>query len=1044
MHNASGVFPTRRGWLFPAAVFCMLFSGVAALIYQVVWTRYLGLLTGHTSYAIVAVLVAFMGGLALGNALLGRKADSLNRPLAFYGWLEVAIGVYALAFPQLYEIAYGVYLGMAKGAAAGSATLLGMKFLMALVVVLVPTVLMGGTLPVLARLLTRSLGELQSRVSALYFINSVGAVIGVGAAEFWLIPDMGLDSAIYCGAVLNLGVGAIALFVSGWLREEKNEAPADEKKIEESPAESFTSAEIRLAVIGIGLSGFAAMLYEIAWTRLLGLTMGTTSGAFAIMLMTFIAGIALGSWLIGRIKRINNSLNWFAWMEIGVGASVIATMFLYSRLPYWFVSLSRVLKRDEANYGAYQSLEALFSIGVMIIPTTILGMTLPLVSRISTAELARTGRSVGYVFSFNTIGAVVGTIITGLWALPALGLASTFALGTGLNIAIGIVILARKAAPAQKKMVPMVLPGVVLWMILAHSLFHKEWVALTTSGAYRYAVAPASFEEFKKVNTELYELLYHRDGAGSTITVKRDKSSQIANTFLQVNGKTDASTVGDMSTQLLTGHVPALLHPQPKDALVIGLGSGATAGALLTHDNIASVTSIEISPEIVEVAAKFFLEINAGAMKDPKHKVFIDDAKSFLHTTDKTFDIIVSQPSNPWMAGIPGLYSIEFYTQCAQKLKAGGLMCQWLQQYDIGKGAVDTILATFTGTFPHTTVWCSDTGNLLLIGSATPLDLNLQRVLQRSSQPKVRASLARAYIRRPATLLAHELISPGYAQFAFPEDTQIHSDYFPVLDRMAQVGRFVGKTTQEIFRYDERKIPTADTLLTRLIRNFPLQPADWLDLIEHNGYENIFGPEMVRSITAEWSTKFPKDPLPTMIAIDYPDERAPTADDITVMSFKLSQIVNSPTKSVEWTTRFAYSAMAGYRHHRSVFHTPQSEAMISIMTKLAETFPKEAHIYNTYLAELLSDAGQQDRFVKVAEDVFVINGKDLTTKDFPDGESAPAVVLNRLVEHYFKNPDAGKLTATLTLAKSGGFASDENPRLRAIVARAIAATQPRQ
>jgi len=1039
MHNASGVSATRRGWLFPAAVFCMLFSGVAALVYQVVWTRYLGLMTGHTSYAIIAVLVAFMGGLALGNALVGRMADNLQRPLAFYGWLEVAIGIYALTFPQIYEVAYGVYVGAAKG--AGGSSLLAMKFFMALLVVLIPTVLMGGTLPVLTRLLTRTLGELRGRVSSLYFINSVGAVLGVAVAEFWLVPDMGLDSAIYCGAVLNLGVGAIALFVSGWLREEKQEASDSETRPEE-PQETFTRDELRLAIVGIGLSGFAAMLYEIAWTRLLGLTMGSTSGAFAIMLMTFISGIALGAWLIGRIKKISNSLNWFAWMEIGVGTSVIVMMFAYSRLPYWFVCLASVLKREAFNYGVYQLLEALFSFAVMIIPTTVLGMTLPLVSRISTAEVARTGRSVGLVFSFNTIGAVIGTIVTGLWALPVLGLARTFALGTGINIAIGIVILARNAAPSQKKMVPMVLPGVVLWAVLAHSLFDAEWQQLTTTGSYRSKVALESFEAFKKVK-DLYTILYHRDGAGSTVTVKRDNHSPDGNTFLQVNGKTDASTARDMGTQLLTGHVPALLHPDPKDALVIGLGSGATAGALLTHTNVQSLVTIEISPEIVTVADQFFSSINNGVMKNPKHTVLIDDAKSYLHTTDKIFDVIVSQPSNPWMAGVPGLYSTEFYNQCARKMKPGGVMCQWIQQYDIGKDAIDTILATFTRTFPHTTVWCSDAGNLLLVGSAAPLDRNLQRILGRLNHTPVQVSLARAHIRRPLSLLAHELISPDYAQFAYPVETLIHSDYFPVLDRMAQVGRFVGRATQDVFRYDERKIPRTNTLLGQYLKAATPDPYEWHQLYEHNNHETIFGPELVRSFTTAWANKYPKDPRPTMFAAGEDDARSPTVEDVALMSFKLSQIVNTTgDKGVEWTTRFAFSVMESYRYERSVFHVPDTKALVAIMQKLSETFPKEKHIYQTYLAELQSDAGKQEEFLKAAEEVFVTNGKELANKKFPSGEVSPSIVLTRLIQHYLRHPNAGKLTAAIESARINGVASDDYPRLQAIISRAIAATQP--
>lgn len=1028
MDIATGKQNTGRAIVFPIAILCMLFSGVAGLVYQVVWTRYLALMTGHTSYAIVAVLAAFMGGLALGNALLGRVADKLRRPFAFYGWLEIIIGVYALAFPLIFQFANEFYIGAAKSAGG---SLLGLKFAVAVTTLLIPTMLMGGTLPVLARMLTHSLGELRDRVSTLYFINSMGAVIGVGIAEFWLIPDLGVEETMFCGAMMNLCVGALALIVSGYVREEDSRMEAAREDIREA-IESFSPGEIRLAILGIGLSGFVAMLYEVAWTRLLGLTMGSTSGAFAIMLITFILGIAIGSWLIGRIRNIRNSLNWFAWMEIGIGASIIVMMFLYSRLPYWFIWLANTVNREESNYAFFQSLEGLFCFAVMIIPTTILGMTLPLVSRISTAELARTGRSVGFTFSFNTIGAVLGAILTGLWLMPSLGLARTFALGTGLNIAIGIVILGRNAAPARRKLLPLILPGVALWVFLAGVLFHTDWAKLTTAGAFRIPdKLPQSYAEFREVNLRP-ELLYHRDGAGSTVSVKEYPKDHI---FLQVNGKTDASTGKDMLTQLMLAHVPALLHPQPESALIIGFGSGVTCGALLTHPNIQRTDVVEISPEVIE-AAHYFKHVNENVLENDRLKIHVEDAKAFLQITEQRFDIIISEPSNPWMAGVPGLYSVEFYTDCAKRLNSGGLMCQWLHLYEINSPSVDTIVATFTGQFQYTTVWNTLPTDLLLIGSMQPHQTKLGTFLQRFKQPAISASLASGGITRPSTLLAHELISEDYTAYAYPEDTLLHQDMYPVLETLAQKGKFVGKGTLHLFAFDERNTARPNSLLAQYMAKYPLQREDWVALFTHNAEEVLIDHRLIRSVCEEWATQYPKDPSPIMMVLGLEDSRHPSGIDIARMAEKLGQILSNPRNNEVWSIRYAFAVMASYRYHRTVFHTPPGEALASTMKKLAGTFPNAAHIYNSYLAELLWDNGNQAQFLQIAEEIFISNGSQLSLQSFPDEERGPAIILNRLINHYLSARHPDKLAIAVEVATNGGFASANNPRLQATIARA--------
>lgn len=1033
MSNMTNEPARGRGLVFPAAVLCLFFSASAGLIYQLVWTRYLGLLIGHTAYAIVAVLVTFIGGLALGNACLGRIADKLRRPLAFFALLQIIIGIYALAFPSIFEIAHGAYLAIATGAASGNITILLLQFVMPLALLLIPSVLMGGSLPVLTRMLSRSLCEVQNRVSTLYCINSLGAAVGIGAAEFWLIHGVGLELSIFFASAINLTMGVIALTISGYMREDAGATPADtELPDTAASSETFSPSEIRLAMIGIGISGLAAMMYGIAWMRLLALTMGSSSGAFAITLMTFILGIAIGSWLIARLKNLPKDMNCFAWMQIGIGASIILMMLMYSHLPYWFVRMASILERSEDSFATYLIMEGVFCFGVMIVPTIILGMTLPLVCRIATTNLADTGRSVGRVFGCNMGGALVGALITGLWILPTLGLARTFALGTGLSIAIGIIILSRNADPSRRKFVPMVLPGIGLWMLLSHSFFHQEWSKLTTSGAYRDVTAPTSFESFKQANNNT--VLYHRDGAVSTVTVKSGGRSPDSR-FLQVNGETVASSDADLPLQLLLAHVPALLHPNPQTALVIGLGSGATSGALLAHPTLHSVDTIEISPGVL-AAAQYFNDINNGVLQNERSKIRIEDAKTYLATVDKQFDIIISQARAPWMADVPGLYSVEFFQQCAAHLTESGLMCQRLYLKETDDRTVETILATFTQAFPYTSIWTSDTDNLLLIGGTHPYVPDLNKLLSRFSDPQIRASLARARISRPATLLALQLISEDYTVHAFPVTSEIHSDYYPALERLAQLGHFTGRKATEIFDLDERKTLRANTLLTHYSKEHPFVRNDWIEIIDHNTIDTILDDALVRSICAAWAKLVPGDPSPHMIAAEYDDERSPPTSDVALMAFHLKRIVDTPQHSVRWSTHFAYSAMGSHRYLRSAFHTPSSETLVAIMEQLAETFPKEAHIYNTYLAELAWDTGDMDRFHELAGEIFIRMGPTLSLSSFPKGESSPAIVLTRLIEHYLDHPDPVRLERVIQVAERVGFASDDQPRLRAAIARA--------
>src|SRR6185436_6231884 len=313
--------------IFALVMACFFVSGVAGLVYQIAWTRYLSLFLGHTSYAVVAVLVAFMGGLAIGNAVVGVWTDRAEKPLSLYGWLEIGIAIYAVLFPSYYELCHKLYVSAARHFAEGGAPLLLLKFAFSFVTILLPATLMGATFPALTRFVTRSLAELRERVASLYFINSVGAVVGCLVADFWWIPAMGLEFTVFGAAALNLIAGLTSLAMSHKIGE-GNLAEVTEPANAQAAQEHFSPLDLKVATIAIGCSGFVAMLYEVAWTRVLALALGSSVHAFSIMLITFISGIAAGAALIARWKT-RRTMEAFAWAEGALAVTVFISMFFY-------------------------------------------------------------------------------------------------------------------------------------------------------------------------------------------------------------------------------------------------------------------------------------------------------------------------------------------------------------------------------------------------------------------------------------------------------------------------------------------------------------------------------------------------------------------------------------------------------------------------------------------------------------------------------------------------------------------------------------------
>lgn len=1012
---------SSSGLVYWTAFLCLLVSGVAALVYQVVWMRYLALFMGHTSYAVVAVLVVFMGGLALGNSLLGAFADRARRPLALYGWLEILIGIYAWMFPWYFEVAQAKYFEWAQSTGMGGLPALGLKFGFGLAILFLPTVLMGGTLPILTRLVTRTLGELRERVSTLYFVNSAGAVIGVILAEFMFLPSQGLEVTVYIGAVMNLLVGASALGVSGYLGEENNEKP--KAPVETSEAKPVAESSVRRLVLwSIALSGFVAMLYEVAWTRLLAMVLGSSSHGFSVMLIAFITGIAVGAWLIGRLRSIQDPVRLFARLEILVGVTIFLSLFAFEYLPLWFVQLANLLNRTPEAYPLYHLVQATICFLVMLVPTICLGMTLPLVSRIATDEVARTGRRVGLVFSVNTLGTVLGAGLTGLVLLPFLGLARVFGLGIAINVLIGLVILYRQSEQARRFSKIGIPLALVVIVSFCHGQFNTSWQRVLTQSLWRRASVPSDMEAVRRLSAGS-EVLYHKDGAGATVTVNSYDPGEDKLLSLRVNGKVDASTAGDMLTQLLSGHVPMLLRPGAENVLVVGLGSGITCGAVLRHESVERLDAVEISPEVVEGAA-YFKNANDDVLNNERMHLAVEDAKSFLKLTEHEYDVIISEPSNPWLAGVSGVFSAEYYEDCRARLRDGGVMAQWVQLYETNNEALQTVLATFSSVFPHLSIWMGMESDLILIGSEEPLIVELDDLERRFYEPRIHDHFKQIDILRFPIFLSTQMVSHANGYFTTPDETPIHSDFFPRLEYLAQRGFFERRVATYWNQFNELFSARPLTLLGRYLEDHTLSQPDFRAMASFFLERKTYDPEYFRSILEEWLLNYPDDALAVAMSAEFADFRRPWESEIAFLRGHKESILAGATEAPDLLRKYCKYLFQNYRSKRSAVHLPDATEVEDILTQLIELDPPFQRVYRMHLAEIAWDRGDEDRFFELATLAFAPEF-DLGPPNYEFDSLAPYRTLGLMIETYWRRGNIPEAWEVCKQAIAGKYLGDD-------------------
>lgn len=716
----------RRQRAVAALVPLFVLSGATSLVYETLWERELHLVVGTSQVAVITVLAAFMAGLAAGGFLSARLADRAANPLLAYAALEGLIGAYALAFDRIVAALTPVYEHLWVALRPSPAIFAATQFVVLGLALLPPTIAMGATLPLLARFAATAADEAGRRVGELYGANTLGAVLGVALAGFVLLPGHGLRHTTWITAAGN----AALLIGAGWLGLRAGRIGPARARDEAAEAPPWMAGLALLAL----LAGFSSLLYEVAWFRLMVLMLGGSAYAFSIMLLAFLAGIGLGGWFGGRRADAAwsrggpaGTLAKLVRIQLGVALLAWGAMFVYGEIPFVFTKLYDAVERAPEWLWPGKLLIAL---AIMAPPAALMGATFPFLVR-AAARDTRLGGPVGRLYGWNTVGAIAGAALGGLVLLPGITMRGTVLVAISINLlaallaaGVGRIAGGRRPSPGRAAAATALTVGAIA---LLHA-FKPPWnPLLMTAGMYKYAsdLAPEDRTRQGVIDFAVtpYELLYYREGLSSVVTVARARKS--GNVWLANNGKVDASTRVDMPTQVLVAHLPFVFAPEARDVLVIGLASGITAGSVALHSAPERIDIVEIEPAIVE-ASHYFDAWNNRPLEDPRVNLVANDGRNFLVLQPEgSYDLVVSEPSNPWLTGVSNLFTREFFEMGRRRLRPGGVWAQWVQMYGMDTDDLRSLLGTFAAVYPHVRLFSTiEDADLVLVGSDRPLELD--------------------------------------------------------------------------------------------------------------------------------------------------------------------------------------------------------------------------------------------------------------------------------------------------------------------------------
>ncbi|NTX12126.1 fused MFS/spermidine synthase [Myxococcus sp. CA051A] len=912
----------------------LFLSGGTALVYELVWSKYLGNVLGNSGQAHAVVLATFMGGLALGASVFGRTADRVKSPLALYGVLELGVALYALAFPYVLDALGALWLAVAPGVPDGWRV--GPRLLVAAVSLVVPTLLMGGTLPALVRHFADSLSGVQRELARLYAVNSLGAALGVFIAGTKLVPVLGLSASAKLAAGLNLLLAVAALLLAR--RHPPALAPGQAAPVSESTANlAYPRVAVRAALVGVALSGFTSMLYQVTWIRLLSIVLGASTYAFTLILTAFILGIGLGSfWLMTRAQK-SDPLKLYGQMQVALVASLCVALPLYVRLPHLFRSAQWMMTRSVDTWPLFQLLTFGFCCLVLLVPTFFMGAAFPAAARVATAKVSEVGRELGGVYLWNTVGTITGSALGGLVLMPWWGMEGNFVAGVVANLAAAA--LAFHALPGRPSS-----PVRALWPVGAVALLAavvlggmSGWsVRLSGIASIRsHQKPPESYAKLVEETEKNIHPIFYRDDTFATVMVADYPQDHLR--FMKLNGKIDASNGSDVETQVIAGHLGALLHPrEPKNVLLVGAGAAITAGSVLAHP-VERLDMVEIAPAVID-AARLFKEDNRNAVDDPRTRVHIDDAKTFMALAERKYDLVVSVPSNPWVAGVSGLFTRDFFQTVDRHLADDGVLVQWIHTYESNDELIRLVVRTLRDTFPHATTWLGP-HDLVLVASRKPLAFDAERLAQRMAVPEVRADMGRVGLTDVFALLSKQVHSED-GQLAFAGPGPINTDDHNLLEYASPIAFFVANIDVRV--KDERRSPEGGSrlFLEDYLRQHPPTAEEAARLYRNMERYHAANDPLVRGVATLWRSVAP-DSREATVALG---KAALAQKDLTLAASLLEPEVAKGGREPELVAAYLKLVAERAWATRTVWTPVDAAPALALGRQVASEFPADAEL----------------------------------------------------------------------------------------------------
>lgn len=773
-----------------AILIAFVLSGCAGLIYQSTWSHYLGLFMGHAAYAQSLTLTIFMGGMGIGAWLVAKKIKNIHNALLIYALAEFVLGMAGLFFHSGYVFVTDFSYDTAIPALQDPLLVGVYKWLVSGLIILPQAILLGATFPLLSSGLIRRTGSGSgSNLSILYFTNSIGAAFGALITTFMLLPLVGMPGSILTAALLNVLV-AIMVYYSA--KHPENNYQVDKKTDDQSNAKLY-----RLILIAAAITGATSFAYEIAWVRMLNLLFGTTLHSFELMLSAFIAGIAFGGlWVKKRIDKYRELLTIAGYAQIAMGLMAILTLPLYIQSFDWLAYLlNYVLKETSEGYIFYNLITSLTAAMIMIPATFFAGMTLPLY----TSYLLRNQHSektIGNTYAANTIGSVIGIWLAMHIGFEMLGLKSLILVSATIDILLGLYLLMINRQVIKFASFTIVSLVIVLYVILQV----RFDPAILSSGTYRYARSNLYDKESEKTS----KVEYYVDGTSASVSIiKQQRSEDVYGLSILTNGKPDAAiyynspqSSTDEITMVMLGALPLVMKPEAQHVGIIGFGSGLTTHTVLASPLVERVDTVEIEPRMIE-GARLFLPRTERAYNDPRSQLVIDDARSYFTSSQNNYDVIISEPSNPWLIGVSNLFSDSFYRLSKRHLKPDGLLVQWVHLYEISPEVLATIVNALNAEYEYYHVYFTALTDILIVASQQPLNDEYFKTRSFSELPVLlQQELASVDISSYEQISSRyvgdkALIAPLF-EIMRPEK---NTDYLPILSIEAPKDRFAKRNS---------------------------------------------------------------------------------------------------------------------------------------------------------------------------------------------------------------------------------------------------------